>query len=300
VWGTTGTYPHVEPSYAGGGPAYFRTVWSIWAVVFAWLFAPFWFNPLAFDLKKNLSDLRRWGQWMARKDAAALSSWESWWREEHAYLETDSWAKKTFVILPSIRYGLVFVGILSALSREGTVVETTTHLTRGGVVVHVESSTLVRGFFTQLPDFAALLSVTLAVLLLAMVMPRALRDRPAALRMSNTLLLLFLLFFGLFLFSDASHLSFFRVFHYAVAAGYLFAALVRIPYFFGYTPTLCLLASKAYDYLTGGLLIGLCLLLSATVCMKHVQNRALLSGAFNQVVVSSQLNKLLLAVSSTE
>ena len=55
--------------------------------------------------------------------------------------------------------------------------------------------------------------------------------------------------------------------------------------------------AQAYDYLIGGLLIGLCLLSSATVCMKHVQNRALLSGAFNQVVVSSQLNKLLIEVS---
>ena len=53
---------------------YWRTCWSLWAVVVAWLFAPFWFNPLAFDLKKNLTDLRRWWQWMQRKDAAALSA----------------------------------------------------------------------------------------------------------------------------------------------------------------------------------------------------------------------------------
>jgi len=255
---------------------YWRTVWSIWAVAFAWLFAPFWFNPLAFDLKKNLSDLRTWAQWMQRKDAAALSSWESWWREEHAYLDTDSWVKKMFTFLPSIRYALVFVGILSSLAGK---------------------ETLASGFAKELPDFGALLAFSLAVVLLAMVMPRVLRDRPAALRMMNTLLLLFLLVSGPYI---KMHVSFFRIFHFAVAAGFLFAALVRLPYTFGYTPSLCLFAAKAYDYLIGGLLLSMCLMLSATLCMKHVQNRALLSDAFNQVVVSSRLNKLLIEVSSKE
>lgn len=33
-----------------------RTTWSIWLVVIAWLFSPFWFNPLAFDRAKLKND----------------------------------------------------------------------------------------------------------------------------------------------------------------------------------------------------------------------------------------------------
>ena len=65
---------------------YWRTTWSIWALMIAWLFGPFWFNPLAFDHNKMKKDLHSWLRWMERKDAAALSSWESWWREEQARL----------------------------------------------------------------------------------------------------------------------------------------------------------------------------------------------------------------------
>ena len=35
----------------------------------AWLFSPFWFNPLAFDVGKLKEDLARWRLWMQRKDA---------------------------------------------------------------------------------------------------------------------------------------------------------------------------------------------------------------------------------------
>ena len=38
-----------------GGGAYWRTTWSIWAVAVSWLFAPFWFNPLGFEVTQNLA-----------------------------------------------------------------------------------------------------------------------------------------------------------------------------------------------------------------------------------------------------
>ena len=49
-----------------------------------------------------------------------------------------------------------------------------------------------------------------------------------------------------------------------------------------------------YDYLCGGLLLGVCLLLSSTPCMKHVQNRALLSDTFNRGVQYAELSRLLI------
>jgi hypothetical protein len=43
---------------------------------------------------------------------------ETWWREEHEYLDTRSWVKKLHIFLPSIRYALTFIGILAALSKQ--------------------------------------------------------------------------------------------------------------------------------------------------------------------------------------
>ena len=87
------------------------------------------------------------------------------------------------------------------------------------------------------------------------MLPRALRDRPVALRMSSTLLLV-VLAVGVPL--TLQRLSLFHAVHYAIAAGYLFAALVRLPYACGSIESLpdavrslVMLACKAYDYLTG-------------------------------------------------
>jgi len=55
---------------------YLRTCWSLWAVMVSWIFAPFWFNPMAFDGKKTSQDLKGWLLWMRRKDGTANSSWE--------------------------------------------------------------------------------------------------------------------------------------------------------------------------------------------------------------------------------
>ena len=68
----------------------------------AWLFGPFWFNPLAFDHNKMKKDLHSWLRWMERKDAAALSSWESWWREEQArQRERDRRYSSSAAVMPA-------------------------------------------------------------------------------------------------------------------------------------------------------------------------------------------------------
>ena len=58
------------------GGFYWRTCWSLWAVMVSWLFAPFWFNPMAFDPTKAKADVRSWLLWMRRKDASINTSWE--------------------------------------------------------------------------------------------------------------------------------------------------------------------------------------------------------------------------------
>jgi len=275
LWGlivlnTLGQWEH-------GIASYWRTTWSIWAVMASWLFAPFWFNPLAFDQKKMAEDMHSWWRWMERKDSTALSSWESWWLEEHSYLQTSAWPKKLFILLPAVRYALAFVGVLSALSKEKLQV----------------------GFLEELPHFGLLLAILLAITTLVMVLPRTLRDRPVALRSISTLIITLLL---VGVPATLARLTLFHAFHYAIAAGYLFAALIRVPFACGPVEELpeivrafVMLTCKAYDYLTGGLLIGLSLALSATQFMKHAQNRALLSDTFNQGVEYNRLSRLLIS-----
>ena len=103
-------------SWPLGMGTYWRTTWSLWAVMTSWLFAPFWFNPLAFDPVKCREDGQRWLLWMQRQDGSPTSSWEAWYEEEHTYLQTNSWVKRLHVLLPAFRYGLTFVGLLAALS----------------------------------------------------------------------------------------------------------------------------------------------------------------------------------------
>ena len=228
MWGlillwTLGTWKEV-----GGGPAYLRTCWSIWAVAFAWLFSPFWFNPLAFDMKKNLEDLWQWLRWMERLDSSVTTSWEAWWREEREYLQTGSWAKKAFILLPGVRYGLTSVGILVSVSRRA-----------------IASGALL----DELQLAALLVGGTLAIVLAFLWMPLLLRARPVLLRLLSSALLAFSLFYALPW--VGVHVSLLHALHLFVAAAYLTAALIRIPYAFGQLPYFVLIAGKAYDYLLG-------------------------------------------------
>jgi len=258
---TLGFWPH-------GHSAYWRTAWSLWAVAFAWLMSPFWFNPLAFDLKKNKEDLWNWLRWMQRKDSTALASWESWFIEEHDYISTHSWSKKAAILMPALRYALTFVGIIAALSHRS---------------IH-------NGWLVEALLFAKLFGGVLLFAALVLVLSERMRDAPQSLRVFKTVCVSAIVAAAPIL---SHHFSLFKVLHFCIAAGYCCAALIRVPFAFGYLPTATSYVCKAYDYLCGGLLLGACLLLSVTGFMKHVQNRALLSDAFNQGVQYAELSRLL-------
>ncbi|KAL3931325.1 MAG: hypothetical protein SGPRY_001173 [Prymnesium sp.] len=201
-----------------------RTTWSIWLVVIAWLFSPFWFNPLAFDRAKLKNDFTQWLLWMERKDANMTSSWESWWIDEHSHLGTKSWAKKLCILTPMLRYLLMFVAILTSLSgrpwHEGVPLEAATlGKLIVGVVTAVMVLYLVKCIF-QRSLFALRILSTLLVASLFVVVPVVLQN-------FNIVEILLLV----------------------VASGYLIAALVRIPFAFGYTPQIVMVFFKVYDYL---------------------------------------------------
>ena len=257
-----------QKQYPGGIGTYWRTAWSLWTVMVAWLFSPFWFNPLAFDVGKLKEDLARWRLWMQRKDADPMLSWESWWREEHAFVATSSWLKKLHMVLPSIRYGLVAVGILASAS---------------GRPLH-------EGLLGEVSLFGAVVGGIAVAGVVIASLSHLLRCHPALLRVLTTLLLLLAV---VAVPAALAALSLFDCLLLAAAAGYLAAALVRLPYAAGALPTPCMYASKAYDYLLGALLLALCFVLSYTPGVKALQNRALLSNEFDQRVKYNELQRLL-------
>jgi len=255
-------------SWPLGEGQYWRTCWSIWAVMVAWLLSPFWFNPSAFDVTKMRADLTQWQLWMARKDASALSSWESWWYEEHAFVHTRSWSKKLFIFLPAVRYVLTACGILAALAR----------------------APIAAGFLKELRLFSSLFGLIGGGAVVLGGLRSLLRNSHLLLRVCSALLLLVVCTMVPVI---LQHLAFSDICLLAAAAGYLFASLVRVPLALGYTPRPVRLCFFVYDYFIGGLLIAVCFALTAPGFVKHVQNRALLSNTFAKGVKYVELSRLL-------
>jgi callose synthase len=251
-----------------GAAQYWRTCWSIWAVMAAWLFSPFWFNPSAFDITKVRADLADWQLWMARKDASALSSWEAWWYEEHSSVHTHSWSKKIYTGLPAVRYFLTAGGILAALAKQP----------------------ISAGLLKELRLFGSLLGIIGGGVGLLSLLRGLLRQSHLLLRVCSTCLLVVVCTAVPLV---LQHTSLTNVLLLAAAAGYLFASLVRVPLALGYTPRATRLAFLVYDYFLGGLLLLLCFALTAPGFVKHVQNRALLSNTFAKGVKYAELSRLL-------
>jgi callose synthase len=87
---------------------YWRSVWASWAMVVAWLFAPFWFNPVALEWRKLEDDLTEWRRWMAREGTSPEMSWLAWHHEECAHIyATRSSLKMVHVLVPGVRWALL-------------------------------------------------------------------------------------------------------------------------------------------------------------------------------------------------
>ncbi|OQR89804.1 callose synthase [Thraustotheca clavata] len=88
---------------------YFELTWSLWLVVFSWMWSPFWFNPLAFEWSDVLEDARLWVKWLRGEGGNSNQSWLAWFKDENMYfVSLRPWAKAC-VFLKSIIY--VFVGL---------------------------------------------------------------------------------------------------------------------------------------------------------------------------------------------
>ncbi|CAN6446403.1 unnamed protein product [Victoria cruziana] len=95
---------------------YMIVTYSIWFMSLTWLFAPFLFNPSAFEWEKVVQDWFDWCKWIHNQGGIGIhpvKSWESWWIEEHAHLKYSGTSGKIAEIVLSLRffmyqYGLVY------------------------------------------------------------------------------------------------------------------------------------------------------------------------------------------------
>ncbi|KAJ4775036.1 GLUCAN SYNTHASE-LIKE 8 family protein [Rhynchospora pubera] len=75
----------------GGATSFILITISSWFLVFSWLFAPYIFNPSGFEWQKTVEDFDDWTSWLMYKGGVGVkgeSSWESWWDEEQAHIQT--------------------------------------------------------------------------------------------------------------------------------------------------------------------------------------------------------------------
>ncbi|CAM0878096.1 unnamed protein product [Alopecurus aequalis] len=99
-------YQAYESSYHSSKLHEFVT-FSIWFMVFSWLFAPFIFNPSCFERQKVVDDWMDWREWMGRKGLIGMSvdrSWESWWISEQQHLRRTSIRSLVLEIILSLRF----------------------------------------------------------------------------------------------------------------------------------------------------------------------------------------------------
>ena len=89
-----------------------------------------------------------------------------------------------------------------------------------------------------------------------------------------------------------SAVSLYQILLVFASCGYLVAAITRLPITVG-QPRLCRYAMQAYDYLCGGLLLGLCCTLSVPQFCRALQTKSLLSAVFERRVAHTEIMRML-------
>lgn len=98
----------------GGSVSFILLTLSSWFLVISWLFAPYIFNPSGFEWQKTVEDFDDWTSWLLYKGGVGVKgdhSWESWWEEEQAHIQTlrgrilETILSLRFIIF---QYGIVY------------------------------------------------------------------------------------------------------------------------------------------------------------------------------------------------
>ncbi|KAG0489345.1 hypothetical protein HPP92_007894 [Vanilla planifolia] len=81
----------------------------------SWLFAPFIFNPSAFEWEKTVNDWTDWKTWMGNRGGIGIAedrSWESWWENEQGHLKYTSFRGRVLEIILALRFLIYQYGIV--------------------------------------------------------------------------------------------------------------------------------------------------------------------------------------------
>ncbi|CAI5967235.1 unnamed protein product [Closterium sp. NIES-65] len=105
-----------ESMSSSNGLSYFLVTFSMWFLCLSWLFAPFVFNPSAFEWQKVVEDWEDWNRWIGAYGGIGVKgdrSWESWWEEEQEHLVHTGWVGRLVEVVLSLRfliyqYGMVY------------------------------------------------------------------------------------------------------------------------------------------------------------------------------------------------
>jgi callose synthase len=114
--------------YSDAGQYAGRT-WSLWFAAVAFLFAPFWFNPMTFEWDRVMEDYGRWMAWMGNTGGAVANSWESWWKDECSFVKKLTASAKLYLVARSFVWLVIGAGLLWGPLCAGS--DTTTERTVG-------------------------------------------------------------------------------------------------------------------------------------------------------------------------
>eukprot|EP00474_Spongospora_subterranea_P008611 CRZ09069.1 hypothetical protein [Spongospora subterranea] len=93
---------------------YWTSMWPVWMLAISWSFAPFWFNPMAFEWEKTVEDATDFLRWMHRKEGASGQSWQAWFEEENSYQKNLDWQSRLMLCIAKQRYVLIGLGLLNS------------------------------------------------------------------------------------------------------------------------------------------------------------------------------------------
>ena len=85
--------------------------WSMFVAAMAFVWTPYYFNPLAFNWQAVQADYASWLLWINSVGGTAAHSWPSWWREETGYVARLRAAEKITVLCRACLYLVMAYGV---------------------------------------------------------------------------------------------------------------------------------------------------------------------------------------------
>jgi callose synthase len=92
---------------------YVGRTWSLWFAALAFLYAPFWFNPMSFEWERVREDMVTFEAWMRTTGGSATNSWETWWKEENKWVkQLKDVSARLYLVARSSIWLMVAAGLL--------------------------------------------------------------------------------------------------------------------------------------------------------------------------------------------